>query len=202
MKKDAALLIVDFQNDFCAGGTLAVPGAEEIVSRLNEYGMFFSRLGLPIFASRDWHPRESRHFRDFGGLWPVHCVQETEGAAFHTDLRLPDNTIIISKGINPKGDDYSCFSAHDEAGTQFTALLEERGISTLYVGGVATDYCIKETVLDALRYGFTAVILQDGIRGVDVSEGDSARAIAAMTSAGAENAIFETVIKELSEERR
>lgn len=202
MKIDAALLIVDFQKDFCAGGTLAVPGAEEIISRLNEYGMFFNRLGLPIFASRDWHPHRSKHFRDFGGLWPVHCVQETEGAAFHEDLRLPDNTIIISKGINPKGDDYSCFSAHDDNGIPFTALLEERGISTLYVGGVATDYCIKETVLDALRYGFNAVILQDGIRGVDVSEGDSARAIAAMTSAGAETATFELVIKELSEERK
>lgn len=200
MKDNAALLIVDVQRDFCPGGSLAVPGGDDIIRELNRYAELFSNLKLPVFASRDWHPRDTRHFREYGGRWPVHCVEKTEGAAFHPELRLPKNTMVISKGMHSFRDDYSCFEATTEAGEKLADRLARFGTRTIYIGGLATDYCVKETVLDALRYGFDVVVLEDAIRGVDVTEGDSARAVAAMVSAGARTATIEAVMTEVSRE--
>ncbi|HHF98346.1 bifunctional nicotinamidase/pyrazinamidase [Candidatus Aerophobetes bacterium] len=194
MKK--ALLIVDVQNDFCPGGALAVPEGDKVVPTLNRYIELFSKKSFPIFASRDWHPEKTRHFKEFGGLWPEHCVQGTKGAEFHPGLLLPENTIVVSKGMDPDKDSYSVFEAFDFQGRRFDDILRSMGIVELYVGGIATDYCVKESVLDALKKGFKINLLIDAVKGVD--EAQSRRAIEKMLSLGAEKKKFEEVVKELS----
>src|SRR5919108_3329636 len=183
-----ALLIVDVQNDFCPGGSLPVPEGDRVVPVLNRYIEIFGEGGLPVFASRDWHPPETSHFRDYGGIWPVHCVQESEGARFHAELRLPDGAIVVSKGMDPTRDDYSAFQAATEDGVSFPDILRQHGIRKLYVGGLATDYCVKESVLEGLRRGLSVVLLEDAVRGVDLNPGDSARAVEEMLRAGARRA--------------
>jgi len=186
MKPDSALLVIDVQNDFCPGGALAVPEGDRVVPVINRCIDLFSRSGLPVIASRDWHPPRTSHFREFGGSWPPHCVQESVGAAFHPELRLPRDAAIVSKGMDPASDDYSAFRASDPHGLSLARLLEGLGVSHLYVAGLATDYCVRESVLEALRLGFRVTVISDGIRGVDLEQGDSDRAVAAMVSAGAE----------------
>ncbi len=161
----SALLIVDMQNDFMPGGSLPVPDADKIVPVINRYIEIFTLKGLPIFASRDWHPPNHISFKQRGGIWPVHCVRHTYGAKFHPDLKLPRSAIIISKGTDPNREAYSAFDR-----TEFADLLNERNIKRLFVTGVATDYCVKSTVLDALRLGFEVIVLEDGIKGLDKSE--------------------------------
>jgi nicotinamidase/pyrazinamidase len=185
MKKGSALLIEDVQNDFCPGGALAVPGGNEIIPVLNRYIDRFKEKRLPIFASRDWHPKGSRHFSAYGGIWPVHCVKESEGARFHPDLNLPDDVVVISKGMDPAEDGYSSFEALGEDGKSFFESLEERDVTHLFVGGLATDYCVKNTVLAALEMGFSVTLLIDAVRGVDLKPGDSEAAIREMVLAGA-----------------
>ncbi|MBT1075959.1 nicotinamidase [Geobacter grbiciae] len=185
MRSLSALLIVDVQNDFCPGGLLPVPEGDRVVPLLNRYMELFREKKLPIIASRDWHPAITSHFRDFGGIWPVHCVQGSKGARFHRDLALPDDAIVISKGQDPAQDAYSAFQATTESGVSFPELLKELGITRLFVGGLATDYCIKESVLDGLRHGLAVTLLEDAVRGVDLTPGDSARAIENMVVAGA-----------------
>jgi nicotinamidase/pyrazinamidase len=185
MEKGSALLIEDMQNDFCSGGALAVPGGDDVVPVLNRYIDLFKEKGLPVFASRDWHPEGSGHFSDFGGIWPVHCVQGTEGARFHPELRLPDDSIVISKGMDPAEDGFSSFEAISEEGKSFFECLEERDVRHLFIGGLATDYCVKYTVLEALRRGYSVTVLLDAVRGVDLKPGDSKAAIREMVQAGA-----------------
>jgi nicotinamidase/pyrazinamidase len=180
-----ALIIVDVQNDFCPGGSLAVPEGDRVVPVLNRYAERFARHAAPVFASRDWHPAQTRHFKASGGRWPAHCVQGTGGAEFHPDLRLPPGTEVVSKGTDPAEDAYSVFQAETSAGMPFAAALGEHGVGRLFVGGLATDYCVKATVLDALKEGFEVVLLDDAIRAVDVAPGDGARALDEMTRAGA-----------------
>lgn len=191
MEPKKALLIVDVQNDFCPGGALAVPEGDKIVPILNKYMMIFSRKKWPIFASRDWHPQETKHFKQFGGLWPEHCIQNTKGAGFHPDLRLPQETIILSKGIDPDKDSYSAFQAVDSKGTEFFELLKISGINELFIGGLATDYCVKSSVLDALKLGFKVKLLIDSIKGVNIKSKDSEEAIEEMVSCGAEKMTLE-----------
>lgn len=198
MEKSAALLIVDLQNDFCPGGGLPVPEGDTVVPVLNRYIELFRGRSLPIFASRDWHPPTTSHFRDYGGIWPVHCVRETEGARFHSALRLPVDAIVISKGMDPSRDDYSAFQARTESGVPFPAVLREMGINSLYVGGLATDYCVKESVMEGLRHGLSIVLLEDASRGVDLNPGDSARAVEEMVRAGARRTTLATVTDELA----
>ena len=180
-----ALLVVDVQNDFCPGGTLPVPEADTIIPVLNRYIGLFSKEGLPVFFSRDWHPKKTAHFKKYGGLWPVHCVQGTCGARFHPRLKIPKRKIILSKGMNPLRNSYSAFQAEDEAGLSFLSILKIFGVTQLYVGGLATDYCVKSSVLDALKKGFKVKLLHNAIKGVDMKPGDSARAIKAMVKRGA-----------------
>lgn len=184
-KQQAGLLVVDVQNDFCPGGALAVPGGDLVVQVLNRYIERFADAGLPIYASRDWHPAQTRHFSDFGGSWPVHCVQSTSGAAFHPELRLPREAIILTKGTDPEEDAYSVFQADTAEGTSFKARLEQDGVTHLFAGGLATDYCVRASVLDALNAGLSVTLLVDAIAGVEVNPGDSERAIAEMQAAGA-----------------
>ncbi len=150
----------------------------------NRYIALFREKGLPIFASRDWHPEKTSHFKSFGGIWPVHCVQGSDGAKFHPDLQLPPDAIILSKGMDPQRDDYSAFQGMTASGTLFPDILRERGISKLYVGGLATDYCVKESVLEGLRHDLVVTLLEDASRGVDLEPGDSEKAVALMRVAG------------------
>ncbi len=180
-----ALVIVDVQNDFCPGGALAVPEGDQVVPALNRCIERFDALDAPILVSRDWHPPVTRHFKAQGGAWPPHCVHATRGAEFHRDLRLPARAVVVSKGMNPEDDAYSCFQAEDPNGMPFAATLGELGVRRLVVGGLATDYCVKATVLDALKEGFEVVVLEDAIRAVDREPGDGARAVDAMKAAGA-----------------
>lgn len=176
-----ALIVVDMQRDFMPGGALPVPDGDSIVPRLNEYIKLFSDKGLPVFFTRDWHPQNHISFKEQGGVWPPHCVQGTEGAKFHQDLFIPsDNRFIISKGTSPDFDAYSGFQ-----GTILDSLLKERGIKRVFVGGVATDYCVKNTVLGAINLGYQAFLLLDAIKGVDVKPGDSQGAVEEMLLNGA-----------------
>jgi nicotinamidase/pyrazinamidase len=191
MKLKKALLIVDMQNDFCPGGALAVKEGDKIVPVLNKYIKFFVREKLPIFASRDWHPKETKHFKQYGGLWPKHCIQNTEGAMFHPGLKLPKEAIVLSKGIDPNKDSYSAFQAVDSNGTDFLPLLKALGIKELFIGGLATDYCVKSTVLDGLKAGFKVNLLVDAIKGVNIRPKDSEEAIEEMVARGAKKLTFE-----------
>ncbi len=185
MKLKKALLIVDVQNDFCPGGSLAVPQGDKIIPALNKYIKIFSREKLPIFASADWHPVKTSHFKDFGGAWPLHCIQNTKGAAFHPKLKLPKGAILLYKGMDSDKDSYSVFQAEDERGMGFAKLLMMLGIKEISIGGLATDYCVRASVLDALRHGFKVRLLTDAIKGVNLKASDSQKAIAEMVKAGA-----------------
>jgi nicotinamidase/pyrazinamidase len=181
-----ALIVVDVQNDFCPGGALAVKDGDQVVAVLNRYIDRFARAGLPIFATRDWHPEKTSHFNTAGGPWPPHCVQGSEGAQFHPDLKLPPETVIVSAGMGSDEDGYSGFLGRDESGAKLAELLRQRGIERIFVGGLATDYCVKHTVLDGLNQGFRVVVLTDSVRGVNLQPDDSERAIEEMRRAGAE----------------
>ena len=202
MKKNYALLIVDVQNDFCPDGKLAVPEGDAIVPMLNKYISIFSRNKWPVFASRDWHPKKTVHFKDFGGQWPEHCIQDTSGAKFHPLLRLPEDAIILSGGMHPDEDGYSAFQAVDSGGNEFTHLLNTFSIKELFVGGLATDYCVKWSVLDALKFGFNVLLLADAIIGVVLKPKDSEAAIEEMVSLGAKKMTFEKLSRMLAEERK
>jgi nicotinamidase/pyrazinamidase len=181
----AALLIVDVQNDFCTGGALAVPGSARVVAALNRYVADAEAHGMPIYASRDWHPRDTSHFKPLG-VWPVHCVQDSEGARFHPELLLPPGTTVISKGADATHHGYSAFDGRTPDGTPFLEDLRRRGVTHLYVGGLATDYCVKHSAIDAASHGMRVTVLEDAISGVDLQPGDSTRAIAEMRDKGAE----------------
>jgi nicotinamidase/pyrazinamidase len=176
-----ALLVVDVQVDFLPGGRLGVPAGDEVVPALNRHLERFTRTGLPVVATRDWHPPGHASFAAQGGPWPPHCVADTPGAAFAPGLALPTDALIISKATRPDQEAYSGFQ-----GTGLHARFEALGVRRLFVGGLATDYCVRATVQDALGLGYAVVLLLDAIRAVDVRPGDGERAVAEMFSLGAE----------------
>lgn len=176
----SVLLLADLQVDFCPGGALGVPGGDEIIQTVNDYVRFFYSRRLPIIATRDWHPPNHCSFQEQGGPWPVHCLQTSRGAQFHPDLIVPPGTTIVSKATDPKKEAYSAFE-----GTTLEERLRDMSAETLYVSGLATDYCVKQTVLDACRLGFRVVVLEDAVRGIDATPGDCKRAIGDMRAAGA-----------------
>ena len=175
-----ALLLVDAQNDFLPGGALAVPEGDAVIAPLNHALAVFLRHRLPVFASRDWHPPGHCSFRQQGGPWPPHCVAGTPGAAFASKLNLPCEALILSKATAVEQDAYSAF-----AGTELAALARARGVTRFVVGGLATDYCVLNTVKDALAAGFQVSLLEDAIRAVNVRPGDGERAVAEMRRLGA-----------------
>lgn len=179
-----ALLIVDVQNDFCAGGALAVPDGEAVVTPLNAVAAAAAQRGLRVYASRDWHPADTTHFKERGGVWPVHCVAGSVGAKFHPRLVLPPSTVIIDKGDTNGVDGYSAFEGHAVDGRTLVEDLAAHDITHLLVGGLATDYCVKASALDARRAGLGVTLLEDAVRGVNVQPGDAARALDAMRAAG------------------
>ena len=185
MQGSDALIIIDMQNDFCPGGALPVADGDQVVAPLNRYIEKFKREKLPIFATRDWHPEQTKHFKAYGGLWPPHCVQGTKGAEFRADLELPMDTVIVSAGMASDEEGYSGFDGKDEKGQSLADLLHAAGVERIFVGGLATDYCVKHTVFDALKQGFKVVLLEDAVRGVNLQPDDSKRAIEEMVRAGA-----------------
>jgi nicotinamidase/pyrazinamidase len=187
MQGSDALVIIDVQNDFCPGGALAVADGDQVVPVLNRYIRKFKQEKLPVFATRDWHPAKTRHFKAYGGLWPPHCIQGTKGAEFRADLALPDDVVIVSAGMASDEEGYSGFDGKNEKGLGLAELLHAARIERIFVGGLATDYCVKQTVLDALKQGFKVVLLEDAVRGVNLQPDDSKRAIEEMIRAGADS---------------
>jgi nicotinamidase/pyrazinamidase len=176
-----ALIVVDVQNDFCPGGSLAVAHGEEVVAPLNKLMKEFLDRGEPVFKTRDWHPEKTKHFQVYGGTWPVHCVQNTKGAEFHPDLLDDPRVTIVSKGFDESADGYSGFD-----GTRLAETLREENVEEVWIGGLATDYCVKETVLGARREGFKVKALADAMRPVNLNPADGEKAVAEMSAAGAE----------------
>ena len=175
-----ALVIVDYQNDFAApDGALSVAGGEDVAARINE----LARSGGfdLVVATRDWHPADHNSFEEQGGVWPVHCVQDTGGAQLHPSLEQSEVDIVLDKGQDQSTDGYSAFET-----PELGALLRDRGIENITVVGLATDYCVKNTALDGLKDGFAVRVDSRGVRGVDVNAGDSERALDELRAAGAQ----------------
>lgn len=181
-----ALLVVDVQNDFCPGGALGVSGGTEIIPVINTYVEMFSSRHWPVIATRDWHPDKTKHFKQYGGIWPVHCVRETSGADFHPSLHLPLNTILVYKGMDPEKDSYSAFHAEDKNGVSLEKILRSFKTSQVWIAGLATDYCVKFSALDARDLGFHVKILIDAVRGVNLQPWDSEHAVQEIVKKGAE----------------
>lgn len=176
-----ALVIVDVQNDFLPPhGALAVPEGNQVVQPLNHVLSVFKAHHLPVYATRDWHPLQHCSFRDQGGPWPPHCVAGTFGSEFYKDLNLPQEVEVISKATSLKTDAYSGFE-----GTDLAQRLKSKGIERVIVGGLATDYCVVNTVRDALKLGFQVFVMEDCIRAVNVQPEDGARAVEEMVLMGA-----------------
>lgn len=183
-----ALLIVDMQNDFVSGGALAVPQGDEVVPVLNRYIHLFQQHQLPIFATRDWHPPNHCSFQTQGGPWPIHCVVGSHGAQFVPSLQLPETASTISKPSDPAIETYSGFQA-----CGFEKQLRSAQIHRLFIGGLATDYCVLNTALDALKHGFEVLLLKDAVRAVNVHPGDGALAEKQLADAGARLITLEQV---------
>jgi nicotinamidase/pyrazinamidase len=179
-----ALVIVDLQNDFCPGGESAIPHGDKIVPVINSIVPYFKR----VFATQDWHPENHISFKTQGGIWPVHCIANSAGADFHPELYL-NGAVRIKKGSDPRKEVYSGF---DE--TDLAKRLRDNDVKRIFLAGLATDYCVKATALDALVNGFKVVVVADAIKGVDYKPGDSDAALKEMTLAGALIARFSNLI--------
>ncbi len=186
IKNSDALLITDLQKDFLPGGALPIDNADEIIPVLNDYVKRFVAAKAHVLASRDWHPVNHISFLAQGGRWPPHCVQETAGAKFSPDLKLPPHAIVISKATNPVIEAYSAFD-----GTSLAHELRTLGVKQLFIGGLATDYCVVNTVVDACKLGFEAVVLMDATLGINAEPGDVDRAIETMLKNGAQQVAVE-----------
>jgi nicotinamidase/pyrazinamidase len=170
-----ALIVIDVQNDFCPGGALAVAHGDAVVEPINELA---ARFPL-VVATRDWHPRDHGSFREHGGPWPVHCVQDTPGAELHPGIDRERVDIVLDKGQAPDREGYSGFEA-----TPLESILRERDVDTVHVAGLALDYCVRATALDARRAGFDVVLHRGATRAVDAAPGDGERALQELRDAG------------------
>jgi nicotinamidase/pyrazinamidase len=180
LKRGDALLAVDIQNDFLPGGSLAVPGGNEIIPVVNRLVERFQAKGFPIFATGDCHPPDHCSFHAKGGPWPLHCVEGTDGALFPPELHLPERVEVIYKATSLEKDAYSGFE-----GTDLDKRLKAAGVGRLVIGGLATDYCVVNTVKDALKHGYQVLLAVDAIRAVNVQPGDGERAVEEMVRLGA-----------------
>lgn len=176
-----ALIVVDVQNDFCPGGSLAVKDGDKIIPYINSLIKYYTQKEIPVFYTKDWHPPNHFSFKENGGIWPKHCVAGTYGAELHKDLVTPPKVQVILKAENPNTDAYSGFES-----TNLNLKLKKLHIDKLVIVGLATDYCVKNTVLDALKHGYITWVVKEGIKAVNVNPGDEAEAIKEMTSNGAE----------------
>lgn len=169
-KPGDALLIVDAQNDFFPEGALGVPNGDQIIPILNEMIALAQEKNIPIIASRDWHPENHHSFREFGGPWPRHCVQETAGAAFHPAVNIPKNAIIVNKAFDVNKESYSAFEGHTVEDIFLLDLLSEIGITRFWIGGLALDYCVKATVLDGIKFGFDIEVVLAATKAIDTEK--------------------------------
>ncbi len=188
LQKGDALISVDVQNDFLAGGSLAVPHGNEVIPVMNRYIHAFEEKGLPVFATRDWHPANHCSFKAQEGPWPPHCVQGTKGAEFAPDLQLPEDAVVISSATRPEKEAYSGFE-----GTDMHERLQKIGVKRLFIGGIATDYCVLNTVRDALSLGYEVYLLEDAIRAVNVHPDDGEKAKEEMFGLGAKSMDIEAL---------
>src|SRR5215471_4981514 len=177
-----ALVLVDIQNDFCPGGALAVPEGDQIVVVVNRIAPLFSYVA----ATEDWHPENHISFKEQDGPWPPHCVQGTMGAELHPALDRSGIDLIVRKGNRPDRDTFEGLQALNESGDSLDEILKSKGVDSIYVAGLATDYCVKATVLDALKKGFRVFAVTDAMRAVNPQPGDDARALEEMKAAGAD----------------
>jgi nicotinamidase/pyrazinamidase len=185
VQRGDALSVTDVQYDFLPGGSLGVPDGDQVVPSLNRAIAIFQKKNLPVFFTRDWHPPDHSSFKEQGGPWPPHCVRKTEGAKFYAGLQVPKDAVIISKAVTRDSEQYSTLYGKDSKGKTENALLEAKGVSRLFIGGLATEYCVLHTVKDALGEGFEVYILTDGIRAVNVNPGDGEKALREMAAKGA-----------------
>jgi len=174
-----ALIVVDVQNDFCPGGALPVARGDEVVPLLNAWIEAAKGAGASIVASRDWHPPDHCSFVERGGKWPRHCVQQTHGAEFHPGLKLPPAAMIVSKGTGADAEAYSAFQ-----GTGLAETLKRTGIARVWIGGLALDYCVRATALDALAAGFETHLIAEATQAVNVRQGDDERTVRELVAAG------------------
>jgi len=178
---DAALILVDIQNDFCPGGALAVNEGDQIVPAVNRLIPEFPL----VISTQDWHPENHISFKEQGGPWPPHCVQGTRGAELHSDLKTDTIAHYFRKASSPDKDDYSEFAGKDDRGRSLDQVLKRHGVKTLYAVGLATDYCVLETVIDGLRLGYEVYAVTDAMRAVNVNPADGEKALQKMASSGA-----------------
>jgi len=178
---DAALILVDIQNDFCPGGALAVSEGDQIVPAVNR---LIPKFPL-VISTQDWHPANHISFKERGGPWPPHCVQATRGAELHSDLKTDTITHYFRKASSPDKDDYSEFAGKDDRGRSLDEVLRSHGVQKLYVVGLATDYCVLETVLDGLKHDYEVFAVTDAMRAVNVNPADGEEALQKMASSGA-----------------
>ena len=174
-----ALVVVDIQNDFCPGGALAVTNGDDVIQPANRLIGHFRRHGAPLFYTRDWHPANHCSFKDCGGPWPAHCVQGTPGAAFHGDLEVPDDAVILNKAWRPDSEDFS-----GKSSSELFPRLAQAAVRRIVLVGLATEYCIKATAHEARAEGFEVIVITDAIRPVNVRPGDEQRALDDMRARG------------------
>lgn len=188
-----ALIVVDIQRDFCPGGALPVTDGDKIIPAVNELVRAFEKASLPVFFTRDWHPKNHVSFKANGGPWPPHCVRNTPGASFHPSLAVPKGAEVVDKGILQAEDAYSGFE-----GTDLAHRLHDLHVKQIYVAGLATDYCVKNTVVDGAAKGFETYVVSDCVKGVNLKPTDSASAFRAMLSRGARKVTSDRLLKSLS----
>ena len=189
--QNSALILVDIQNDFCPGGALAVDEGDLIVPIVNN---LIAEFPL-VISTQDWHPTNHISFKEQGGPWPPHCVQGSRGAELHPDLRTDTVAHYFRKASTPGKDDYSEFAGKDDRGRSLDEALKGEGVKTIYVVGLATDYCVLETVLDGLKYGYEVFAIRDAMRAVNVNPADGEKALERMASAGAHIVTSDEVLK-------
>jgi nicotinamidase/pyrazinamidase len=192
-----ALLVVDVQRDFCPGGALPVKEGDRIVEPLNKIIETFAKNQLPMFFTRDWHPKNHCSFKERSGLWPPHCVQNTHGAEFQPALLVPREAVIVNKGTEADREAYSGFE-----GTSLATTLKRMKVSRLFIGGLAADYCVKNTVLDALKNDFEVTVLKDCVKGVNLKPNDSSKALEKMLAAGALVGTSYEIIRDASHNKK
>jgi nicotinamidase/pyrazinamidase len=187
----SALIVVDVQNDFCPGGALPVKNGNKIIPAINRLVELFTKNSLPVFFTRDWHPPNHCSFKQYGGIWPPHCIQNSWGAEFHSELDVPKTAVIVSKATRHDKEAYSGFD-----GTDLASKLGSLDVKRVVVTGLAADYCVKNTVLDALKLGFEVVLPRDCTRGVNIRPTDSIEAFIEMKKAGAKTTYSKKLVKE------
>lgn len=187
----SALILVDIQNDFCPGGALAVTGGDEIVEVVNRLMPFFPL----IVTTQDWHPSNHISFQEQGGVWPPHCVQNSRGAQLHSSLNRKGIDHYFRKAFLADADSYSGFDGVEEKGLSLNQILKAKKIKKVYLSGLATDYCVKETALDALKNGYEVILITDAIRAVNVNEGDGEKALKELSQLGAQVISSKELIK-------